>query len=455
MCPKQSTVIPEVSRLRAFLDSRQMIKNPIGVFDKYTARLGNTFVYYFGGVKKVIVSSNPDLMEHVLKTNHENYHKSEIQMRRMRHFLGHGLLTTNGKAWVDQRRLLQQGFHREQLIDLGSTMHESLEESLKSFDEEILRGPIDIYSEMMKITFRMVSRSLFSTNLADTEVSYISHTISSVQRFMVRQIVQPYLGPWFTLSGELLKFEKMRDRGNKLVLNCIKQRRKDRGNHHDLLQILLDARYGETDVGMNDEQVLSETMQLLVAGHETSSNALSWVLYLLSQHPTYIEQIRDELDTKVGNNPIQYSDISKLEITVQIIEESLRLYPPFWMIDRVSLSDDQVSDIFIPKGTTVIAYIHGAHHSDQYWDEPESFIPQRFSKLNRKNHTNFSYLPFGGGPRGCIGGNYAMLQMLIILCVLLRKFDYELAMNQVIEPHPMIILKPRNGIRMNFSKVRI
>jgi cytochrome P450 len=443
--------LPAVSRLGSLLDTRQMIANPIGVFSKYTASLGDSFIFHFGGVKTALVSSNPAVIQHVLKTNYENYQKSEIQMKRMGHFLGTGLLTSHGKTWHTQRRLMQQGFSPGKLNSMASMMHECLADSVGKFDREIERGPVDIYVEMMKMTFRMVSHSLFSANIKDEDVNYISHTISTVQEFMVRQIVQPYLDPWFAFSGQLRKHEAMRDRGNRIILDYIHHRREHKGEYNDLLQILMDAVYSDGH-GMTDESILSESMQLLVAGHETSSNGLSWMLYLLSQHPEYVDEIRNEYDRVVGDTTVKYSDVPKLEFTTQIAEEALRLYPPFWMVDRVAMSDDQIDDISIPKGTTIIVFIYGAHHSPKFWDEPETFLPERFRKENKKNHTPFAYLPFGAGPRGCIGGNYAMLQMLIILGVMLRRYDFELAPNQTISARPMIILRPRNGIKMSFSR---
>jgi cytochrome P450 len=299
----------------------------------------------------------------------------------------------------------------------------------------------------------MVSKSLFGTNLKDEDVELISRTISTVQEFMVRQIVQPYLDPWFQLSGELRKHEKLRERADKIVLDYISERRRQPGAYDDMLQILMDAVYADTGAGMSDQTILHEIMQLLVAGHETSSNALSWMLYLLSRHPEHVERIRREFEMVVGDSSLRYEDLPALEFTTQVIEESLRLYPPFWMVDREALADDRVEDTVIPKGTTVIVFIYGAHRSPKYWERPESFDPERFSAANKKNHVPFAWLPFGAGPRGCIGGNYAMLQMLTILNVVLRKYELELAPDQQIEERPMIILRPKNGIRMNFTRI--
>jgi cytochrome P450 len=181
----------------------------------------------------------------------------------------------------------------------------------------------------------------------------------------------------------------------------IQQRRKEvPGN--DLLQILIDARYSDGHV-MNDELVLSESMQLLVAGHETSSNALSWLLYLLSSRPDCVEKIREEFDVVLCDRPLSYSDVPKFEFTTQVIMEALRLYPPFWMVDRMALANDRAGDVDIPRGSTVVVFIYGAHHSPRYWENPESFDQERFSKAKEKFLTPFAHLPFGAGPRFLTG----------------------------------------------------
>jgi cytochrome P450 len=439
-----------VSRFRSFLDSRAMSLNPVQVLSKYIQLRGQTFRFYFGGVREAIVTTDPAVIQHVLKTNAENYHKSEIQVKRMGHFLGKGLLTSEGEVWKTQRRLIQRGFERKQLEVLSSIMQESLADSMRSFDEQIRIGPIDIYPQLMKMTFEMVGKSLFGARLKEKDIDLISWTISTVQEFMVRQTIQPYLNPWFGVSGELRRHEEMRARADAILMEYIQTRRKEEPGH-DLLQILMDARYTDGH-GMSDELVLSESMQLLVAGHETSSNALSWILYLLSSRPDCVDRLRHEFDSMLGERSLAYSDVSKFEFATQVIQEALRLYPPFWMVDRMALSDDRVGDLVIPRGSTVVVFIYGAHHAGQYWENPEAFDPERFAKGNEKLHKPFAYLPFGAGPRGCIGGNYAMLQILMILSVLIRKYDLKLSPGQAIEPRPMVILRPKDGIRMMFTE---
>jgi len=445
----RSVSIPVVSRFRCFADSRAMFRNPVQVLSGYTKNFGDTFRIYLGGIKEAIVTIDPAVIQHVLKTNSENYQKSEIQVKRMGHFLGKGLLTTHGEAWRTQRRLIQKGFDRTQLDALSSIMQDSLAESLRDFDTQARRGPVDIYLQLMKITFAMVARSLFGARLKDEDIDLVSRTICTVQEFIVRQTLQPYLNPWFAVSGEMREHEDMRTRADAILLEYIRKRRNEPPGN-DLLQTLMDARYSDGE-GMRDELILSESMQLLVAGHETLSNALSWLFYLLSSRPDCLERVRQEFDCLLGEAPLSHTDVPKFEFVTQVIQEGLRLYPPFWMIDRMAVTDDHVGDLDIPRGSTVIVYVYGAHHAPRYWQNPENFDTERFTKANEKLRRPFTFLPFGAGPRGCIGGNYAMLQILMILSDLLRRYDFQLAPGQIVEARPMVILRPKHGIRMTFT----
>jgi cytochrome P450 len=445
-----SKSIPTVSRLQSFADSAAMVHDPVKVLGKYTQKYGDTFRFYLGGLKPAIVTTNPAVMQHVLKTNADNYHKSDIQVKRMGHFLGKGLLTTEGEPWRTQRRLIQKGFAPKQLEALSAIMQDSLNDSFRLFDQKITSGPVDIYPHMMKMTFAMVARSLFGANLPDQDIELVSDTICTVQEFIVRQTLQPYLNPWFEVSGTLRKHEALRLRADAVLMRYIKTRRQQPPGN-DLLQTLMDARYTDGE-GMPDELILSESMQLLVAGHETSSNSLSWLLYLLSTRPETLARVRHEIAEVLGDAPVHYATVPRLEFTTQVIQEGLRLYPPFWIVDREAVADDQAAGLPIPKGSTVIVFVHGAHHTPTHWPDPETFDPTRFAKGTEKLRTPFTYVPFGGGPRGCIGNHYAMLQILMILADLLRRYDFTLTPGQTIEARPMVILRPRHGIRMTFTK---
>src|SRR5271170_7507419 len=214
--------IPAVSRFRSFTDSTAMARNPVKVLSTYLDDYGDTFRFYLGGLKGAIVTTNPDVIQHVLKTNSDNYQKSEIQVKRMGHFLGKGLLTTHGEPWKTQRRLIQKGFDRKQLDALSAIMQDSITESIREFDRRIESGPIDIYPQLMEMTFAMVARSLFGARLKREDIDLVSHTICTVQEFIVRQTLQPYLNPWFAVSGKLKKHEDMRERADSVLLDYIK-----------------------------------------------------------------------------------------------------------------------------------------------------------------------------------------------------------------------------------------
>jgi cytochrome P450 len=404
-----SASIPAVSRWRSFADSRAMASNPVKVLTKYSQAFGDTFRFYLGGLKEAIVTIDPAVIQHVLKTNAENYHKSEIQVKRMGHFLGKGLLTTHGEPWKTQRRLIQKGFDRKQLDALSIIMQDSLADSLRDFDQQIRSGPVDIYPQLMRITFAMVARSLFGARLKNEDIDLVSHTICTVQEFIVRQTLQPYLNPWFSVSGELRRHEAMRTSADSVLLEYIKRRRNEAPGS-DLLQTLMDARYTDGE-GMSDELILSESMQLLVAGHETSSNALSWLLYLLSSRPDCLERVRQEFDDVLGDAPLGHADVPKFVFTTQVIQEALRLYPPFWMVDREAIADDRVGDVVIPAGSMVIVHVYGAHHAEKYWPDPETFDTDRFIK------------------------------------------GFQIVPGQTIEARPMVILRPKHGIRMSFTGI--
>jgi cytochrome P450 len=444
---------PQVPRLRALIDSRRMSKNPLEVFTQYSDRMGHTFSFHFGGLQKTIVTRHPEVIQHILKKNYTNYHKSDIQVRRMGHFLGSGLLTSHGEYWLTQRRLIQEGFHKDKLVSISTIMDDVLAEFLERKAEMMEKEPVDICQLMMELTFRIVTKTLFSTRLTDDELDLISNSISSIQKFIIRQISQPYLNLWFRISGTLRKYEALRDESDRVILQNIKTRRKSNEHHADMLQTLLSARYKETGQGMTDQQILMESIQLIVAGHETSSNALSWILYLLTQHPDCFARVREEIKNQLGDAPLRYHDLPKLKYTTQVIEESLRLYPPFWLIDRMAVEDDEIMGYSIPKNTMIIVFIYGVHHSPEYWQNPDKFDPDRFNEENIKKQKAFSHLPFGGGPRVCIGENYAMLQILTILATLLRKYDFQLAQNHPVVMGPMIILRPKGGIKMKFAKL--
>jgi cytochrome P450 len=447
------TNAPHVPRGRAFLDSRDMVRNPVDVFEKYRAELGPTFTFHFGGARRSVVSTDPALIQHVLLDNRDNYEKSDIQVERMVEFQGKGLVNSHGEAWFRQRRLVAKGFRQKRLAEVLPIQQDVLGELLVRFDQEAAMGPVDVHKHMVRLTLRLVGKSLFGRSMGEEELEQIGDTITEIQAFIVRQIVQPYKIPWFRISGQSERYQKLRRDADKIVLRHIQERRKDLESDNDFLRILLETPYHDTGEPMGEGMALIESLQLMVAGNETSSNALTWVFYLLARHPEYIKQVRQEIATVIGDDAIDFKNLHQLELTLRVVDEALRLYPPFWMIDRIALEDDEVCGIHIPAGTLVIPYIYGTHRNPEIWTDAESFDPSRFESENRKERHTYGYIPFGGGPRICVGNNMAIMQILMIIVALVRDYDFELATDRPVGIQPMMLLRPEGAIMMKFKRI--
>jgi cytochrome P450 len=328
-----------------------------------------------------------------------------------------------------------------------------LQELMSGFDRDAQRGPVDVHQQMVRFTLRLVGKSLFGRSMRDEELEQIGDTISEIQAFILRQIVQPWKIPWFRFSGLAEKHQQLRRDGETIVLRHIQARLREGIGDNDFLKILLETPYHDTGQPMGEPLVLIESLQLLVAGNETSSNALTWIFYLLARHPKHILEIRDEVAAVIGENAIDYRTLHQLEGTVRVIDEALRLYPPFWMIDRIALKDDDIGGVHIPAGAMVIPYIYGTHRNPAHWQDAETFDPRRFEPGRRKERHPFAYIPFGGGPRICIGSNMAVMQMLMIVVAFVRKYDFALATNEPVAIQPMMLLRPSGAVTMKFRAV--
>jgi cytochrome P450 len=444
------TNAPHVPQWRAFMDSRSMVRNPVEVFEKYRASLGDTFTFHFGGTRPTIVSSSPAFIEHVLRENRDNYQKSDIQVERMVEFQGKGLVSSHGDDWLRRRRLLARGFLPGRLSLQLPIQQDVLQELMTGFSNAAQQGPLDIRQQMVRFTLRLVGKSLFGRSMSDDELELIADTISEIQGFIVRQIVQPYMIPWYRISGLSGKYQRLRVEADKIVLRHLETRRNEGDGETDFLQLMLNTPFHDTGKPMTEDEVKIESLQLMVAGNETSSNALTWIFYLLGRHPQYIPLIRAEIASVIGNDPVTFENLHELHLTTSVIDEALRLYPPFWMIDRIALQDDEIGGIRIPAGMLVVPYIYGTHHNQAIWSNPENFEPERFSAEKSGKRHRFAYLPFGGGPRLCIGQNMAIVQMLLIVTTIVRNYDFTLMDDKPVNIRPMMLLRPDGAIRMQF-----
>ena len=379
---------------------------------------------------------------------------SDIRVKRMGEFQGQGLLNSHGEAWRRKRRFLGQGFTPARIAELVPMQERVLAESIRHLDELVQGGPVDVGRIVLWINFRLFGRSVFGSDMTDEEIAHIASTIKTVQAFIVRQIVQPYMIPWYRLTGQSRHYQSMRLDAEKVPRNYIATRRDGvRSDGRDLLEIMLETPYPEPGETMSDAQVLVEALQLFVAGNETSPTALSWALYLLAQHPHIVAAMREEVDAVFGSAPFSFEGLHTLDLTRRVLEETLRLYPSFWMIDRVALNANRIGEVQVPEGLTVLTYLYGLHRNTDTWKQPEVFDPNRFTPEAKKDRSPFAYLPFGGGPRKCIGSSMAIAQMLLVLAALVRRYDFKLASAEPVEIKPMMILHPKSEIRMHLTRI--
>jgi cytochrome P450 len=447
------TNAPHVPRWRTFREAGALVRNPVEVFEMYRKEFGRTFTLHLGGAKAAIVSTEPAFIHHALH-NPSTYHVSTVRVDRMAEFQGRGLINSHGEKWLRKRRFLAQGVSRDRLVLLLPHQQKLLEELLDRFEAAKGQGPVDVHQVVTDLVSHMVARSIFGRRMTDGQIDHIVTGIKTVQSLVLQQIFRPYLIPWNRISGRTRRYQRIRAEADQIARNFIAARAVDPGEESgDILELLLATPFEESGEPMDSEQILTECMQFLVAGCETSPVALSWTLYLLARHPEYIARIREEAESVLGSEPATFEALHRLRLTRRVIDEAMRIYSPFWMIDRLAVEDDEIDGIRIPKGTMVLPYIYGLHRDPDHWPDPEVFDPSRFEPASAEGRHPSAHIPFGGGPRKCIGANMAILQMLLLLSTFVRRYDFELAHPDPVEIAPKMIAHPKGPIEMNVTKV--
>ncbi|PJJ59341.1 cytochrome P450 [Hymenobacter chitinivorans] len=459
--------LPQVPRWQSMLRSFALAKDPLPILNQTLSRFGDTVRLYIGGVQPSILTQDPGLINHILQKNHRNYSKSKFTQGFAR-YIGHGLLTNEGADWLRQRRLIQPGFHRQRVAGLTGLMQEIIAETIAPLRTQAAANDgtvtVPAHELMTELTFRIIARSVFSTNFSAAELNHVARLITEIQAFYVRTIRQPYLNPWFRLRVQFRYHDQLTQELRTLLGSYIARRRRENEMPEaitppdDLLQMLLDVRYEDTGLPMTDEQVLDEALILLIAGHETSANALTWLLYLIGQHPQEAQAIRAETAAVLASRgPEQaaglfaFEELPRLGRALYAVQEAMRLYPPAWMVDRVALADDEYQGLPIPKGTLFSLYIYGLHNAPKHWQRPTEFRPERFAP-GQGPVTPGAYLPFGGGPRLCIGMQFALTEMQLVTLELLRHFDVALPAGlPAIPTQPLITLRPKGDFAVQLS----
>lgn len=428
--------LPVASRIQSLLNANKFILNPFNILDNAVNQLGTTYAFYMGGIQKAVLTIDPEAVKHILQKHHRAYEKSDIVADILAKYLGKGLLTNTGEGWLKQRRLIQPGFHRKRIESLQSLMKIEVDDCMTKWMIKSLEGTaIDAYHEMNQLTFRIIAKTLFSDSIKEHDLSQLSDLISTLQSYIIREVRQPHKRWWFHLSGTMARHIQLAQGAREMIRKIIAERKTAPQMPDDLLTMLLETKYEDTGLGMEIDQLIDECLILFVAGHETSANALSWMIYLLGQHPEEYNRLQNA------------TEADQAKLIRNVIDESMRLYPPAWVVDRISLVDDEVLDFKLPKGTVWIIYIRGMHRHPDYWDQPDLFIPDRWNnpQLNKE-----AYLPFGAGPRLCIGEHFAMMEMQLILTTIVNQWNLNLISKNV-EEKPLVTLRPASEIYVSIT----
>ena len=428
--------IPKVSRFRFYTSARSILKNPLPFHHKNFEELGDTFQLDIGFNRHVIFSRDSAFAEYVLQKNQKNYRKSEIQTKDMAKYLGHGLLTAEGELWKKQRKLIQPAFHKKQLAGHLDKVQAAILEELKKISTD---APMDIFPVFNDLAFQTVVKSLFSSAVGQKEINRLQYITEAAQKMLVRELRQPYLGWYFNWSGKIKEHLALTTEAREILTRIIEERKRSDKREDDLLDMLLDARY-EDGNAMTHEQLIDEILILFTAGHETTSNALTFTAELLARNPQVQEKIFAEVSQAKENSDDLMTFLKHCRYTQSVVEEGMRLYPPAYFIDRVNLEDDEFEGKTYSKGSSLLFSIYEIHRHPGLWEEPEKFIPERF--LEGK-YTN--YYPFGAGPRKCIGNNFAMYEMVITLAELMLKYRIKEKTGEI-QIQPLITLKPKNAV---------
>ncbi len=395
---------------------------------------------------------HPDGVQHVLQDNHANYSKETRAFAGLRPLLGNGLLVSNGEFWLRQRRLMQPAFHRQQISAFGELFTRETLSTLDGWGAAIQGGQaINIQQEMMRLTLAIVTQALFGSRVSDAD-GIISSRITALLSDSIFRFDHPIYPPLWVPTRRNQEFKANRSDLDREIYRLIAARRGSEAEHHDLLSLLMQAGDEASGEKMSDRQLRDEVMTLFIAGHETTAVALSWTFYLLSQHPDVESRLGAELHKVLNGRTPGLADLPQLAYTRSVLDESLRLYPPAWVTERMALKDDEIGGYPIPAGTTVVISPYATHRHPGFWPEPESFDPDRFRLEQSDGRPRYAYFPFGGGPRLCIGNNFALLEAQLILATILQRFRLELAPDWKVEPEPLVTLRPKDGLWMRIKE---
>jgi cytochrome P450 len=446
--PRSLAAAPSPRGLPLFGHVLDAWRDPIGLLTRSARELGDFVRFRFGPFDFVFLSASADI-HRVLVENHKNYKKSR-SYDGIRIVLGRGLLTSEGEHWKKQRRLAQPAFHHQRLKGFAATMAAATRDLVARWRD--LTEPFDLHREMMRLTFRMVGLTLLSTDVEGDAVAF-GRALDVALRWANEYGEQAVrIAPWFP-TPKNLRYRRAKQTLDELVQRIIVERRNSGDPGSDLLGLLLAARDETTGEGMSDEELRDEMLTLVLAGHETTANALTWAFYLLAKNPAVADKLRAEIREVLRDREPAFEDLPRLVYAERVVQESMRLYPPAWALERAALADDVVGGYRIPARTTIVIAPYTMHRDPRCWDDPERFDPDRFAPDRFGDRQKLAYLPFGDGPRICIGKGFAMMEAKIALVMIAQCFVVELCAPDAIGMEPAITLRPKRAVTVRARAV--
>ncbi|MBK6518181.1 MAG: cytochrome P450 [Polyangiaceae bacterium] len=421
-------------------------EDPLALFTRTTKDHGDLVRLRFAWLDYYLLN-DAAAAHRVLVENAKGYHKSP-NYDGLKLMLGQGLLTAEGETWRRQRKLTQPAFHRESLNGFATEMVDATQAMLERWRSEP-QARLDLHEEMMRLTFRIVGKTLLGADLeADAKEFGAALTVALtwVNEY-VESIVR--LPPWVPTPANR-RFVKAQRAIEGVVKRVVDERKSSGEAKRDLLGMLMSVADEQTGEQMNDRQLMDELLTLTLAGHETTANALTFTFYLLSRHPDVAARARAEAAEVLGGRAPELSDLASMPVTRAVIEEAMRLYPPAWVVERISLEDDEVMGRTIPKGSIVAVSPYALHRNPRYFADPERFDPQRFLTPDA-SRPKLAYMPFGAGPRTCIGNAFAMMEMQLIVPMLLQAFDVAVTPGFRLELDPSVTLRPKRGVPVTLT----
>jgi cytochrome P450 len=406
---------------------------------------GDVTQYQLGPINSHLVA-HPDGVKHVLQEHVKNYTKDHFSYSMVRWVVGNGILTSQGDFWLRQRRLAQPAFHRQRIAALGNQIVAATEAMLADWEPHASAGqPIEASEQMMQLTLRIAGETLFGSNV-QAETLSVSHSFTTlseqlVTRFRSMNVIPPVLPTrldreWRAAQAEL----------DRVVYTIITERRTHNEDTGDLLSMLMLAKDEETGAQMDDTQLRNEVLTMLLAGHETTATALTWVWAMLDRHPQVAARLQDELASVLGGRTPTAADIPNLPYTRMIIDETLRLYPPVYIMSRKVQADDEIGGFRIPRGSSIDISPFVTHRHPAFWKQPEQFDPERFTPEQVAARHKYAYIPFSTGPRMCIGNSFALFEAALVLATIAQRYQLRVPANHSLAITPLVTLRPRDGL---------